>query len=111
MTAHAYRGFRWLDKLYGKDEAVRGLAIERYTVGALAKILQDNGKVEHVDFVPGGRVVLLFSDQEYEEARADYVAAQEAGIDLEGVEWLTKEQVESVRLGFFYFYFYILGSA
>lgn len=54
--------------------------------------------MDHVDFVPGGRVILLFTSQEYEEARADYLAAQEAGIDLHDVEWLAVEEVKSVRL-------------
>ncbi|EKM50832.1 uncharacterized protein PHACADRAFT_264345 [Phanerochaete carnosa HHB-10118-sp] len=95
LTAHAYRGFRWLHKLYGKGEAVRGLAIERYTAGEVFRILKEHDKIEQVDFVPGGRVILLFTSQEYEEARADYDAATEAGIDLSDVEWLSPEEVQA----------------
>ncbi|GJE98599.1 FAD dependent oxidoreductase [Phanerochaete sordida] len=95
LTAYAYNGFRWLRQLYGEDEAVRGLAIERYTAAEVFRILKENAKVEHVDFVPGGRVILLFTAQEHDSARADYDAAKEAGIDLSDVEWLSREEVKA----------------
>ncbi len=97
LTAHAYRGFNWLNQLYGKDEALRGLAIERYTVGQILNILQETKLEDHVDFVQGGRTILLFTTQEYEEAWADYVSAKAAGIELDGVEWLSKDEVHAVR--------------
>ena len=77
---------------------MRSLSIEHYTTGAILKLLQDYDKVNHVDFVSGGRVVLFFTDREYEEARVDYAAAQRAGMDMHGVEWLTREQTHSVRV-------------
>lgn len=94
MTAHAYRGFVWLNKLYGKEEALRGLAIERYTVSQILKILHETQLGPHVDLVEGGRTILLFTKEEYETTREDYVAAKAAGIDLDGVEWLSKEEAE-----------------
>ncbi|KIP02031.1 hypothetical protein PHLGIDRAFT_20543 [Phlebiopsis gigantea 11061_1 CR5-6] len=94
FTPHAYGEFRSQEQTYGTDEALRHIAIEQYTVSEVFKILKEAGKVEHVDFVPGGRVILFFTAQEYDEARKDYEAAAQAGIVMNGVEWLSKAQVE-----------------
>ncbi|KIP02321.1 hypothetical protein PHLGIDRAFT_112157 [Phlebiopsis gigantea 11061_1 CR5-6] len=94
LTAHAYSDFRALKARYGTDEALRAIEIERYTVNEVYRILTEENKVEHVDFVPGGRVVLFFTAQEHQEARLDYEAAVAAGVDMQGVEWFTKEEVQ-----------------
>lgn len=93
-----FGSFRRLQEAYGREEAIRSLAIEHYTAAEVLKVLQEHEKVDHVDFVPGGRVILLFTTQEYDEVHADYVAAKVAGIDMTGVEWLTREQVEQVSI-------------
>lgn len=97
LTAYRFLNFRWLEKLFGKEEAIRGLELENYTANQIAKILQDNDKVQHVDFVQGGRVILLFTEREQEDLRAEFDAAKAAGVDVSEVQWLTKEEVQSVR--------------
>ncbi|EKM50830.1 uncharacterized protein PHACADRAFT_200761 [Phanerochaete carnosa HHB-10118-sp] len=94
LTPSPFEGFNWLAKLYGKTEAARALALEKYTSDKVFSILKKDNKLEHVDFIRGGRVVLFFTIQEYEEARADYVAAKSAGIDMSDVQWLTSEEAQ-----------------
>ena len=96
LTPHAYGAFRELKAKYGVDEALRAIEIERYTAREVQRILAEEDKIAHVDFVPGGRVVLFFTAQEQEEARKDYEAAISAGVDMQGVEWYTTEEVEKV---------------
>jgi hypothetical protein len=55
--------------------------------------LNETGKTEDVDFVSGGRVRLLFTKEEEETVRIEYEAAKEAGVELDDIVWLTKEQV------------------
>ena len=98
LTPHAYGDFRVLEGAYGRDEALRAIEIERYTASEVYRILTEEDKVEHVDFVPGGRVVLFFTAEEHEEARKDYEAAVAAGVDMQGVEWFTKEEVQTVSM-------------
>lgn len=97
LTAHAFRGFEWLETLWGTDEAIRGLAIERYTVDSVRSLLALHNKTDDADFVAWKRVTLLFTQEEYEDTRKDYDAALKAGVDLGDVEWLDKEEVLEVR--------------
>jgi hypothetical protein len=55
-----------------------------------------------VDLVAGGHVAMFVTEKEVETAQADYAAAKAAGVNLDGVEWLSKEVVESVSVpGYF----------
>ena len=96
MTAYRFSKFLWLQTLFGKDEAIKGLELENHTAAQVAKILKDNNKVDDVDFVPGGRVILLFTALEQQAARVEYEAAKAAGIDVSDVQWLSKDEVQSV---------------
>lgn len=78
------------------DDAVRALALEQHTVSEMAKLLKGNNKEDFVDLTHGGRLILLFTDQEHSEVKADYEAAKAAGIDMSGVQWLVKEEVWNV---------------
>ena len=51
-----------------------------------------------VDLVAGGHVAMFVTDNEATAAKDDYSAAKAAGVDLEGVDWLCKEQVVSVSI-------------
>lgn len=95
LTAHAFLNFAGLERDRGREEAIRCLAIEKYTVQQITQLLKDHDKTDYVDFVPGGRLSLLFSEEEHARAMVDYEAAKKAGVPLDGVHWLTKEEVES----------------
>lgn len=96
LTPHAFAHFTSLSKLFGQEDAIRSLELERYTSSEIRKILQGSNKVDDVDLVSDGRVILLFSKQEEELTRAEFEAAKAAGINLSDVEWLTKDETEEV---------------
>jgi len=93
LTASKFADFRRLEKDRGVNEALRSLAIERYTVDELTKLLVEDGKEDFVDLTSGGRLMLMFSDEELAEHKADYQAAKNAGADMGDVWWFSKAQV------------------
>ncbi|QRV99855.1 FAD-dependent oxidoreductase [Ceratobasidium sp. AG-Ba] len=89
LTPVSIHDFRDRVKLHGKDEALRDVELERYTVSSILNFLEKTpNAADEVDLVRGGHVTLLFSPEEVEAARADMSAAAEAGLDLTGVDWL-----------------------
>ena len=98
MTPTAFRGFQWLQETYGKDEALRAIALEHHTVSEILKIIQENEKDHDVDLVQGNHMDLLITDEEEFLMRKDFEAAKEAGIDLRDVCWHTKDENESVSI-------------
>lgn len=96
LAPHAFFSFNATAELHGLSEAKRSVAIEQYTESRIRDILADSGDTDHVDFVSGGRITLFFSHDEERVARADYEAAKIAGVDLSGVYWLTREEVQKV---------------
>jgi len=89
-------GFKHRSETFGLDEARRAILIEEYTAKCLSGILRAEGLESAVDLVNGGRTNLFFSAREEQEARADFEAAKHAGVDVSGVQWLSKEDVEQV---------------
>ncbi|KAI0676177.1 FAD dependent oxidoreductase [Trametes maxima] len=92
LTANAFQEFAAYADRFGTDDAKRALALEARTVAEILKIVKDAGKETALDLVAGGRTHLLFTEPEIEEAKRDFEAAKEAGVDLDAVEFLTKEQ-------------------
>lgn len=84
------------ESLYGKAEAIRATALEQYTVAEVLKVIREHGRETDVDLVSGGLTELAFSEQELAEAKADFAAAQAAGVDVSRVKWLSKEEVQEV---------------
>ena len=84
------------EKLYGKEDAVRETDLQQYTVAALTEVIREHGWETNVDLVSGGCIQLFFLEQELAEAKADFAAAQAAGIDVSQVEWMSKEEVQKV---------------
>lgn len=60
------------------------------------KLLDQNDKLDFVDFVPGGRLSLAFTERELLSAKTDYTAAKEAGVDLGNITWFSKEETQEV---------------
>ncbi|KAI0940977.1 hypothetical protein AcV7_003206 [Taiwanofungus camphoratus] len=94
LAPHAFSNFRRHAKNLGIDEALRGIAIEKHTAAEIVKIVQEHHMESAVDLVTGGRIELLFTKEEFLNAKADYEAAQAAGADLHGVEWLDEEEMK-----------------
>ena len=98
MTDEIFKGFLQLEERFGTEGAIAGLAIEGHTVSRVIDILRDNESEAHVDLVQGGRTILLFTEEKHERAQQNFAAAKDAGINVDRVEWLTKEQVEKASL-------------
>lgn len=97
MSAVAHEDFVEKQHLHGTEEALREANIQLHAVDEIVKIVKDAGKDADLDLVPGGHLSLFFTDEEYTAAKADYAAAEAAGLDLRSVEWLSKEDVQAVR--------------
>ncbi|KAH9945748.1 FAD dependent oxidoreductase [Amylocystis lapponica] len=95
LAPHAFRYFQRSDTLWGKEEALKGLVLEQYTAAEIVKIIHEHKLEGAVDLVNGGRTELYFTEEEFTDAQADYEAAKAAGAHLEGVYWMSKEEVEA----------------
>lgn len=72
------------------------LSIEKHTVQEILRIINEEDLVAAVDLVEGGHVTLLYSQPEEEAARADAKAAEDAGVDMGGLEWINAERMKEV---------------
>lgn len=87
-----------LSQLYGSEEATKSVALERYTVASIVKIIKDNGWEADVDLVAGGHLSLVFTQGELRDIELDLNAAEKAGVEgVETVELLDPQYVEEVR--------------
>jgi hypothetical protein len=81
---------------YGEEQAKRSFAIQNYTTSEIVKILDMEKLGDAVDLVAGGHVAMLLTETEVKQAKADYAAAKAAGLNLDDVEWLSKEEMQTV---------------
>jgi glycine/D-amino acid oxidase-like deaminating enzyme len=94
LTPKRFFNFRNRELAYGTHQAIRSANVESYTCAELVKIIQTENL--DVDLVAGGHVAMLVTEKEVETAQSDYAAAKAVGVNLDDVEWLTKEVMESV---------------
>ncbi|KAI0693386.1 FAD dependent oxidoreductase [Cerioporus squamosus] len=93
LTPAFFQGVVGYSALYGTEEAVRAIALEQHTASSIVKLIKDTGAEGAVDLVEGGHTTLLFTEPEIDVAKADYAAAKAAGINVEDVKFLSKEEV------------------
>ena len=78
--------------------------MERHTTDTFLKFVEDRpGLAEKVDLVAGGMMQVM-RGQEETQAKKDWEAAKEAGVDMgkEGVRWVGKDEMVQVsRILFF----------
>lgn len=95
LSPTRFLNFTTLEAAYGTDEARRQHALEKHTAESLIDIIRQEKLEATVDFVVSGHVALFLTDKEAQDARADYAAAEAAGVDLSGIEWLEKEAMQA----------------
>ncbi|CAL1713984.1 unnamed protein product [Somion occarium] len=95
LVSHTFFDFLKCQTEHGKEEALRSYNIEEYVVKEVTKLLEENSKGDDVDLVAGGRLILFFSKEELLEAKSDFLAAKEIGLDLSGIQWFTKEETQA----------------
>lgn len=61
--------------------------------------MKDAGKDTAVDLVEGGHISLLFTELEIAQAHVDYAAAKNAGVDVDEVHFIPKDEVLKVSTG------------
>ena len=89
----------------GQKEALKQYALEKHTADDLTNFIKDNGLEEAVDFVTGGHIDLIFTEQELEIAKDDFQLAKEAGADLSDARWFSNEEMKKVNFRY-YIYLY-----
>ncbi|EMD39375.1 hypothetical protein CERSUDRAFT_82107 [Gelatoporia subvermispora B] len=95
LTPHSCSDFVKLEAAFGREEALRGMELEEHTARSVIDILRRDSAEKAVDFVPGGRTILLFTEEEVRAAKADYEAALAAGADLSNVTFLPAEETKA----------------
>jgi hypothetical protein len=98
LTAATYKHFHKLYQTYGREQTLRSLAIENYTVSSLLDIINSENLAEAIDLFELGHIDLLLTDMEVHNAKADFEGAKAAGVDVDRVEWLSKEAMDEVRV-------------
>ncbi|KAG2357782.1 FAD dependent oxidoreductase [Suillus spraguei] len=94
LTPATFTKFSQRQALFDTVEAIKSYELEQYTVSLLVKIVEENGWASDIDLVEGGHITLLFTEKEANNAREDFDMARQAQFNLDGVEWLSKEEVE-----------------
>jgi len=94
LTPNIFGGFGHLSEVFGEDECLKSLRLERQCVDDIVGIVQKNGWEADVDLVHGGNLRLHFTEDERVEDEIDFKAAKDAGIELGDVEWLDAEETK-----------------
>ncbi|KAG6889550.1 hypothetical protein C0995_016677 [Termitomyces sp. Mi166 len=80
---------------FGRVEAEKAYALEYHTTSELLKIIKAENWQDAVDLVSAEHVHLLVTEIEAKQAKLDFHAASEAGLDLKDVGWLSEEEVQA----------------
>ncbi|KAJ7148514.1 FAD dependent oxidoreductase [Mycena crocata] len=95
LTPAVFLDFCGYQAKYGTYQAIRSFDLENHTAAEIVKLIREEGWTEAVDLVEGGHTTIFFTPSEFKEANADFEAAKAAGVDLGGVQWLTREQMQA----------------
>lgn len=74
--------------IHSPEAAKRSIALEAHTVAELTSIIHHHDLSEAIDYVSGGHLVVLLTEEEIKEIGLDYAAAKLAGVDLSDVKWI-----------------------
>ncbi|KAJ7024860.1 FAD dependent oxidoreductase [Mycena alexandri] len=96
LTPMVFLDFCAYQSKYGTDQAVRSLELENHNAAEMVDLIRSEGWTEAIDLVENGHTTLFFTPSEFAGAKADFAAAQKAGMALPGVRcWLTKEETHT----------------
>ncbi|RDB30722.1 Gamma-glutamylputrescine oxidoreductase [Hypsizygus marmoreus] len=101
LTPSVFLDFVNRELAYGPDEARKTYALENYTASELINIIEAESLQRAVDFVASSHLSLLVTERELNFAKADFAAAQAAGLDLDHIEWVSgKDMSETYGTSF-----------
>jgi len=96
LTPALFPGFVARQMRDGVEEAKKAYDLENYTTDEFVKIIKAEGLADLIDFVHSQHIFAFVTEKEEQDARKDFAAAKAAGVDLESVQWKTKEEMLSV---------------
>lgn len=96
LTPAAFFEFAQRQALFDTVEVIKSYKLEQHTASLLVRIIEENGWASDIDLVEGGHINLLFTEKEAKNAHKDFDMARQAQLNLDGVEWLSQEEVEEV---------------
>lgn len=79
-------------------EAEKNYLLESRTVAEILRLIITRDWSEDVDLVSGGHIVLMVTPEEEEGVKKDWEEAKKAGLNLEGVAWIGKDEMHEVSL-------------
>ncbi|KAF9263804.1 FAD dependent oxidoreductase [Marasmius fiardii PR-910] len=96
LLPNPFVGFKARQESHGTSETVKTFDFEWRCAGNIIDFIQASGIESDIDFVQGGHMMLLFTEEEEKVVKVDYDAAAKAGMKLEdlGVEWVEEAIVE-----------------
>ncbi|KAF8066928.1 FAD dependent oxidoreductase [Lyophyllum atratum] len=97
LTPAIFQDFSDREQKYGTEEAMKSYKMEHYTTTELLKIIKAENLRDVVDLVGSDHFSLLVTEQEVQDAKNDFEAAKSAGLDLDIVEWLSEEDVQTTH--------------
>ena len=97
LTSNLFLDFQRKQALYGTEDAVRASRLESHVTQSLLDLIESSGASEDVDLQQDGHITLLFTPEEEVQARADFAAAKEAGVEgLDAVQFIGAETMNKV---------------
>ena len=94
----SFNGFTKREEQHGTDEATRSCALEFHSTSSMIDIIERSGWSEGIDMVKSTNFNLLFTEDEEMHAKIDLERAKSAGLNLDGVRWVSEEEVGKVRI-------------
>lgn len=95
LTRNVFSSFLDRQALFNTSEATKSYLIEQYTSSSLVKFITEKGLSNKVDLVEGGHVTIFRTEEEESNARKDWAAAKEAGLDVD-VTWIGNDELIEV---------------
>lgn len=92
LTANTFQEFTHAEAAYGRSEAVKGLALEEWTVQEMLKLIASKGISKQVDLVAGGHNELFTTPAAAAARKADHEAVLEAGVSND-IRWMNSTKM------------------
>ncbi|GAA5902191.1 NAD(P)/FAD-dependent oxidoreductase [Sporobolomyces salmoneus] len=94
LTSSPLLSFATLEATFGREEAIRCIQLEKYSIDWIIETCRKEGWTEEVELrVGGGNLHLFDTEEQAHHVRAQLDAARNADQDLSGFEWLSPQQV------------------
>ncbi|KZV89989.1 FAD dependent oxidoreductase [Exidia glandulosa HHB12029] len=94
LTSHGF--FNFSSNVTSRRGLVES-ALEQHTIDSVAGVVGAQGWAKDIDLVDSGRLCLFFSSEEEADARRRFDSARAAGVDMSGVQWLSRSEMNKTH--------------